>query len=219
MGKEQATPDLAEVLLQAIKNQMIDLRVCLPAKVEKYTPSEQKADITPLLRKKYKVDGAEVDMPVITNVPVQWPSASGGSSFLHLPLKAGDKGMAIFCDRSLDRWLAGEGEIVTPDDVRIHHISDAFFIPGINAFKTALENIPADNAVLQNGNMRIEMDPSGKISIEGSSKEFLTIADDLLGELISNARVVTAMGAQPFTIQTIARFQTIRDDLAEIKRV
>ena len=155
MGKEKTTPSLEEVILQAVKGQMGDLRVCLPAKVEKYTPGDQKADISPLLRKKYKVDGAEVDMPVITNVPVQWTSASGGSSFLHLPLKAGDVGMAIFCDRSLDLWLAGDNSRVTPNDVRMHHVSDAIFIPGINAFKAALQDIPADNAVLQNGSMRI----------------------------------------------------------------
>lgn len=219
MPKGQTTPTMAEVILQAVKSQMGDLRVCLPAKVEKYIPGEQKANISPLLRKKYKLDGAEVDIPVINNVPVQWPSANGGSSFLHLPLKAGDVGIAVFSDRSLDLWLAGDNSKVTPDDVRMHHISDAIFIPGVNAFKSALQDVPADNAVFQNGDMRIEIDPTGKISIEGAAKEFLTIFDDLLSELITNARVITAMGAQPFTIQTIARLQVIKDSLAEIKRI
>lgn len=217
MGDE--TPTLSEVIRKGIKAQLGDMRVCLPAKVEKYTPGEQKADISPLLRQVYKVDNAEVDMPVITNVPVQWPSAGGGSSFLHLPLKTGDLGMVIFCDRSLDIYLSGDGSKVTPKDIRMHNVSDAIFIPGVHPFKVALQNVPADNAVWQNGNMRIEIDPSGKISIEGSSKEFLTIFDDLLDEMINSARVVTAMGAQPFTIQTIARLQLIKNDLAEIKRI
>ena len=213
------TPTMAQVISQAVKAQLLDMRVCLPAKIEKYTPSEQKADISFLLRKKYKIDDAEVDLPVVTNVPVQWPSAGGGDSYLHLPLKAGDVGKVVFCDRSLDIWLSGDNSTVTPNDPRHHNISDAIFEPGINAFKSALQNVPADNAVLQNGSMRIELDPSGKISIEGSSKEFLTIFDDLLDEMINNARVVTAMGAQPFTIQTIARLQVIKNDLAEIKRI
>ena len=216
---KQETPTFSEVLKNAIKAQLLDVHVSLPAKIKDYDASTQKASITPLLRKKYLKDNAEIDLPVINNVPVQWPSASGGYSFLHLPLKAGDVGMAIFCDRSLDIWKSGDNSIVTPNDPRHHNISDAIFIPGVNAFKSALQNIPADNAVLQNGSMRIEIDPSGKISIEGATKEFLTIVDDLLNELISNARVVTAMGAQPFTIQTIARFQAIRDDLGTIKRV
>ena len=216
---KQETPTMAEVISKAIKAQLLDVHVALPAKIESYNPAEQKANITPLLRKKYLKDNAEVTLPVINNVPVQWPSASSGASFLHLPLKAGDVGMAIFCERSLDLWKSGDNSTVTPNDPRHHNITDAIFIPGVNAFKAALQNIPADNAVLQNGSMRIEMDPSGKISISGEAKEFLTIVDDLLNELISNARVVTAMGAQPFTIQTIARFQTIKDDLAEIKRI
>ena len=219
MMEKQETPTMAEVISKAIKSQLLDLHVSLPAKIESYNAAEQKANITPLLRKKYLKDDAEVALPVINNVPVQWPSASGGSSFLHLPLKAGDVGMAIFCERSLDLWKSGDNSTVTPNDPRHHNITDAIFIPGINAFKSALQNVSADNAVLQNGNMRIEIDPSGKISIEGESKEFLTIFDDLLSEMINNARVVTAMGPQPFTIQTIARLQIIKNDLAEIKRI
>lgn len=218
MSKGQATPTMAEVILQAVKARMIDLRVCLPAKIERYTPSEQKADITPLLRKKYKLDNAEVDMPVITNVPVQWPSAGRGSSFLHLPLKAGDLGMAIFCDRSLDLYLSGDGSKVTPNDVRMHNITDAIFIPGVLPFKVALEDIPADNAVLQNGSMRMEIDPSGKISFEGATKEFLTIMDSVIDHLIS-ARIVSGIGSTVFTEGTIASFQSDKDDLGTIKRV
>lgn len=218
MGKQE-TPTMPEVIKEAIKAQLLDLRVSLPAKIESYNAAEQKANITPLLRKKYIKDSKVVNLPVINNVPVQWPSASGGSSFLHLPLKAGDVGLAVFCDRSLDLWKSGDNSIVTPNDPRHHNITDAIFIPGVNAFKSALKNVPSDNAVLQNGKMRIEMDPSGKISIEGSSKEFLTIVDDLLNELINNARVVTALGSMPFTVATQERLQLIRDDLATIKRI
>jgi hypothetical protein len=219
MAGKQETPTMAEVIAKAIDAKLMTLRVALPAVIETYDPSQQRADISPLLRKKYLAGEEEVDLPVITNVPVQWPSANDGSSFLHLPLKAGDTGLAIFSDRSLDVWLSGSGKKVSPNDPRMHHISDAIFIPGIKTFSSALTNIPENNAVLQNGLMRIEIDPSGKISIEGESKEFLTIFDDLLDELINNARVVTAIGAQPFTAATVTRLTVIKDDLAEIKRI
>ena len=164
MGKQE-TPTMAQVISKAIKAQLLDVHVSLPAKIESYDATEQKANITPLLRKKYIKNDLVIDLPVINNVPVQWPSASSGSSFLHLPLKAGDVGMAIFCERSLDLWKSGDNSTVTPNDPRHHNLTDAIFIPGINAFKSALKNVPADNAVLQNGNMRIELDPSGKKQI------------------------------------------------------
>lgn len=218
MGKKQETPTMPEVISEAIRAKLLDVHVALPAKIESYDHATQKANITPLLRKKYLKDNAEVDLPVINNVPVQWPSASGGTSFLHLPLKAGDVGMAIFCERSLDLWKSGDNSTVTPNDPRHHNLTDAIFIPGINAFKSALKDVPANNAVLQNGEMRMEIDPSGKISFQGATKEFLNIVDSVIDHLIS-ARVVAGTGSTPFTVATIATFQSDKNDLATIKRV
>ena len=107
MSKDDKT--LAQIMRDAILSQLYDVHVCLPARVEKYDAGSQKADIKPLLKKRYKVEAKDTDLPVITDVPVQWPSAAGGSAYLHLPLAAGDPGMAVFCERSLDAWLQGTG--------------------------------------------------------------------------------------------------------------
>ncbi len=214
---QKAAKSFAKGLKNAIRRQMMDLRVCLPGRIEKYDEDEQRADVKPLLKKQYVEIGA-AQLPVITNVPVQWPSAAGGTAYLHLPLAAGDPGMLVFADRSLDNWLSGTGQIVSPDDVRIHALKDAIFIPGLRPFGSPLSGTSASNAVLQNGQMRIEMDPSGKISISGASEEFLTIVDGILEHLI-NARVATAMGAMPFYHTTITDLEADRARLATIKRV
>ena len=214
---EKADKTLAQILNDAITAQLYDVHVCLPARVEKYDAGSQKANIKPLLRKKYKIEAQETELPVITDVPVQWPSAAGGDAYLHLPLKSGDFGMAVFCERSLDTWLQGSGQIVGPKDPRHHNLSDAIFVPGVRPFGAALSGAGADNAVLQNGQMRIEMAPDGKISIEGASEEFLTIVEGVLDHLIG-AKVITSIGASPFIASTIANFQDDKAKLATIKR-
>lgn len=218
MSNKGETPTMSEVMLEAIRAELLETHVSLPCSIETYDHETQMASIAPLLRKKYK-SGEEVDVPVINNVPVQWPSGNGGASFIHMPLVKGDTGFAVFCERSLDRWLAGTGQTVTPNDPRHHDLSDAIFIPGVRPFQSAMAVPNNDSAFFAHGSMTIELDPSGKISITGNAKEFLTIVDNLLDELINNARVVTALGAQPFTAATITNLTAIKDDLAEIKRV
>lgn len=214
--KEDKT--LSQILREAILSQLYDLHVCLPGRVEKYAAGRQKADVKPLLTKRYKIEAKDTELPVITDVPVQWPAAGGGAAYLHLPLAKGDLGILVFCERSLDAWLQGSGQVVSPADPRHHHLSDAIFVPGVRPFGAALGNVSADNAILQNGQMRIELAPDGKISIQGASEEFLTIVDSVLDHLIA-AKVVSGIGAAPFIATTIADFQADKTRLAAIKRI
>jgi len=220
---KKGSKTLASILLDAIRRQMLDLRVCMPARVETYDHEKQRANVKPLLKKQYArsastADTGPTELPVITDVPLQWPSAAGGDAYLHLPVVAGDLGVLLFADRSLDNWLSGSGQIVAPEDARMHHLKDAIFVPGLRPFGAPLSDASATNAVLQNNRMRIEMDPSGKISISGADEEFLSIVDSMLDHLI-NARVATAMGAMPFYHTTLSDLASDRARLATIKRV
>ena len=179
----------------------------MPARIEKYNEAEQKADIAPLLKKKYKFEDSVVDLPVITNVPVQWPSANAGASFIHLPLKAGDLGIVVFSERSLDTWLAGEGDSVSPEDPRHHHLSDAVFIPGVLPFKKALTISNPDNMILKNSDMTIEIDPSGKIKIEGATQELLAVIDSFMTNVIGATIIIpggSSAGTYPLDPTTVA---------------
>jgi hypothetical protein len=218
LNQNEQTPTLQGVIKELIQSQILDVHTALPAKVDKYDSSTQKADVKPLLRKKYRASDAATEIPVIPSVPVQWPSAAGGDAYIHLPLKAGDLGIVVICERSIDTWLAGDGQITSPNDPRHHDLTDAVFIPGVRPFKAALSGVSADNLVIRNDTLRIELDPSGKISIEGASQELLTIIDNILAHLIS-AKVVTLLGASPFIADTVANFTQDKADLATLKRV
>ena len=182
----KGTENLAQVLLQAIKAELLDVHTCLPARIERYDETEQKADIAPLLKKKYKFEDNAVDLPIVTNVPVQWPSANAGAAFIHLPLKVGDYGIVVFSERSIDSWLAGEGDSVSPEDPRHHHLSDAVFIPGVLPFKKALSVSSGSSLFVKNGDAEIELTESGDINILGGNINFGTgIEKAVLGDTLA----------------------------------
>ena len=218
MSEESA--NLAKVLLQAIKSELFEVHTCLPARIEKYDEATQKANVTPLLKKKYKFEDNPEDLPVITSVPVQWPSANAGAAFIHLPLKAGDLGVVIFSERSIDTWLAGEGDSVSPEDPRHHDLSDAIFIPGVRPFKQALAISNPDNMILKNSNMTIEIDPSGKIKIEGAAQELLTVLDSVLTNVIGATVIIpggSSAGTYPLDPTTVAALTQDQANLNTLK--
>ncbi len=215
------TPTLPELIITAVNARLLDLHVCLPARVETYDPAQQKADVKPLLKKRYNADGKPAELPVIASVPVQWPSAGNGSAYIHLPIKSGDLGMVIFCERSLDNWLSGTGQIVTPDDPRHHDISDGIFIPGVRPFGTPLADVPADNLRLQNSLLRIELDPSGKISIEGAADELLTVISDVIGHVAGATVVIpggSSAGTYPLDPAAVASLTADKTRIDGLKR-
>lgn len=224
------TPTLEQILQDAIRGELLDVHTCLPAKIEKYEASTQKANVQVLLKRKYEADSEAINLPVINSVPVQWPSASQGSAYIHLPLKVGDLGIVVFCERSIDLWLSGDpgkpddvldarGKIFDPLDPRIFDLSDAIFIPGVLPFVHSLQNVNPDNLIVQNDKFRIEIAPDGTISLEGETEELVTIIDDLFTNLIVDARVLTSIGPQPFLADTIAKLTAIRTRLRAIKRI
>ncbi|MCK5603276.1 hypothetical protein KAR91_15440 [Candidatus Pacearchaeota archaeon] len=211
------SPTLAEVLQNAIRAEMLEIHTMLPAKVEKYDPDKQKASVSPLLKKKY-VDGEIVQLPVINDIPVQW--LSGGDAFIHMPLKVGDIGMVIFAERSLDKWLSGDGSAVVPDDPRHHNLTDAVFIPGISTFTEAFSVSNPDNITIKNNNITIELDPSGKIKIEGATQELLAVLDSFMANVIGANIIIpggSSAGTYPLDPTTVAALIQNQADLNTLK--
>lgn len=230
MPTQNETPTLEQILQDAIRAQLLDVHTCLPAKIETYDANTQKANVQVLLKRKYEADAEAINLPVINSVPVQWPSANQGKAYIHLPIKAGDLGIVVFCERSIDLWLSGalgdpddivdpRGKIFDPQDPRIFDLSDAIFIPGVLPFVHSLQNVSPDNAIIQNDKFRIEIAPDGTISLEGKAEELVTIIDDLFTNLIVDARVLTSIGPQPFIADTIVKLTAIRTRLRTIKRI
>lgn len=172
---------LSDSLQKSIEKTLENLRVSLPARIERYDSSTQKAEVSPLLEKR-NADGSSSPLPVIPNVPVLFPR--GGKARMTFPLERGDSVLLIFSDRSLDRWLSGSGQSVVPDDPRKHDLSDAVAIPGLLSFGSGGEagfEEDGDNLIIKHDGTKVVVEPSGKIEIEGDVEidGDLTVSGDL----------------------------------------
>jgi len=135
------TVSMTQAIVATFQSLMSELHTCLPGRIEKYTQSTQKANVQPLLKKKYK-DGTVESLPVLVNVPVVFPrTKSAGITF---PISKGDGALLIFCERSTERWLSDGGE-VEPGDPRKFDLSDAIAIPGLYSFSDSnIATSPSD---------------------------------------------------------------------------
>lgn len=162
---------MAELLSRAIDQALTDIRVCLPARVESYDHTTQRAEVTPLLRRRY-ADGVVEPMPVIAGVPVVWPRSGGAS--LTMPIKRGDGVMLIFSDRSLDSWLVQGGE-VTPDDRRKHHLSDAIAIPGLYSFADPSPQDNNEDVLLQYAGSSVRLAGTGDVTVISAGNKIINV--------------------------------------------
>jgi len=139
-------PSLGEIIRAALAANSRELRVALPCEVVSYDAEKQAADLQPLIRDVIAEGEEPTSLPILPAVPVSWHG--GGGFFLSFPLTEGDQGFAIFCDRSIDRWVGGDGGEVEPGWTHSHDLSDGFFIPGGKAYRRAFKEASADRAVL-----------------------------------------------------------------------
>ena len=204
------TPSLEIVVKEIAKAQDLQLHTSFPAKIKTYDPDTQKASIIPLYLKRLFLFGSGVpvltqeniddvsaieDPIVIPGVPVHWPSVNNRKTFIHLPLKAGDLGMAICCERSLDKWLASLGtDPLANDDFRHHHLSDAWFVPGISTFRAPISGCSADNITIKNENITVEVTPDGKISFTNGTAELIEALSALVA-VLKTASTLVNVGA------------------------
>jgi hypothetical protein len=121
-----------------VESVLDDVHTAMPGRIEAYDYTKQKAEVTPLVKRRY-TDGTEEAFPRIVNVPVVLPRSATAS--LTFPIEKGDTGLLVFNERSLDRWLS-KGGLTEAALLRKFDLSDVVFIPGMYPFT---ESSPAQN--------------------------------------------------------------------------
>lgn len=131
-GTPSGNPTLSQAVQNIVWSILSNVHTAMPGIVQSYDAATQKATVKPQLKKNY-LDGTELSLPVVSNVPIIFPRTAKAS--LTFPIEQGDKVLLIFSERSLDEWLS-QGAEVKPQDRRKFDLSDGLAIPGLYDFGT-----------------------------------------------------------------------------------
>lgn len=207
---------LDEIIRQAMRAHTLGMRVCLPCSVTA-VKGNQKVDLRPLLKTRYR-NGDVVTLPQIQNVMVSMPMGAGYS--IKLPVAVGDTGWAIFCDRSLDAWVASSGGVVDPQDSRQHDISDPIFVPGLPPFSMQTTDTTTD-LVITNGALKARFQKSGTFVVTNGQNELLDILDKITAQIQNIAATLgtdttnTVFGPTP--LNSFETYVQAGETLAQLK--
>lgn len=153
--------EFSAALEQAIEAAVSDVNTTVPGTIVSFDASRNRAVVRPSLPKRL-ADGTELAAPDIHEVPVQWPTASGGVLFT-MPIRPGDGVTLHFAQRALDEWLTGDA--TAPQDPRRYDLTDAVAVPGLRA---AMPAVDPDNIVLAMEGTTITVEPGGTVRIKTS---------------------------------------------------
>ncbi len=184
--QEEVRPTPTRIHKQVNKALGLDLHVCMPATIITYDYKKQMASVQPSFSNQYN-DGTVSPLPIIYNVPVQWPSS--GTGYTHFPLNKGDQITLHFSDKALDQWLSS-GAVSQPNDSRTHHIADAIAVPGCRSFNKPLNVSNGTDAIVGLGNLEFRLKPNGHVQIiqglnTSGSLELLSTINDFMTAAIT----------------------------------
>lgn len=175
----QAT--LNTLVENTVKSLLRDLHTCTPGIIDSFDPETGRAEIQPTIQRIIR-PGTEdqiITLPKIINCPVG--NLKVGGFVFTMPVKQGDECMIHFTERSLDAWIKF-GDIRKPNDIRMHHISDAYFIPCTTSEPNATTDYDANNMVLRNADNTLKMvfDTSGNLNIEAVASITMKATDVII---------------------------------------
>lgn len=186
---------LRQLMVEYFRELSGELRVCLPASIHKFDTDTQLASVQPLLKRRFYGQRESVLLPIVNNVPLIYPRTS--TAMIRLPVSQGDLVTLIFADRSLEAWINGDGTAADTQDVRQHHLTDAYAILG---------GYPRGNAAdwTNPDALEIEVAAGTKITIGNGDDELLQIASDAFGSLKSLCQQMSSALAAMELITVVA---------------
>jgi len=101
-----------------------------------------------------------INLPILADCPVVFPG--GGGYSLTFPLKPGDEGLILISSRCIDAWWEAGG-IQPQMELRMHDLSDGFFLPGIESKPMLTPMLSATDVQLRSkdGTTYIGLGPAG----------------------------------------------------------
>jgi hypothetical protein len=108
-----------------------------------------------------------VDLPVLPNVPMQFPG--GGGVSMTFPVKTGDEALVTFSSRPVDAWHQ-QGGVQPQIDARMHDLSDGFAMMGFRSTPRALSGVSSTSTQIRSddGLHVIDLHPGTGLTLTSS---------------------------------------------------
>ncbi len=188
MTTTTTTPSLADAMKRGISAQTALFHTAFKAVVRSYDKDTQIVTVQPIVRQRRWNPDTELYetyvAPVLANVPVMFPSATGFS--MTFPITPGDQGTVICSERSIDEWFSTGEDDCDPQDPRRFDINDGEFYPGGRARPNAIgaTGVDATDMVIE-GNMKLG---------DSTATEYVALATKVNAELTSISTDLLAIG-------------------------
>lgn len=145
---------------EKMKNDVFfNMRCCIPCIVQSYDADNGTVECQPAVRERIINQNEEIEylnLPLLTNVPVVFPSNSKYS--VTFPLAKGDECLVLFSDLSIDNFWE-KGNVQNPIEDRRHDLSDGIAIP-CNLSLTKERKIYEDGILISSPDANIKMSDS-----------------------------------------------------------
>jgi hypothetical protein len=114
----------------------------LPVIINKHIPEKNTVESQPATQLNV-VDGRTgqgkwTSIPAVDDQPLLL--LGGGGMAITIPVKQGDEGLAIYSSRDTENWFV-DGGVGPQASARMHHLSDAFVIPGFRSQPNKIPNV------------------------------------------------------------------------------
>ncbi len=172
-------PTLGEVIEAFVRSGVARMHTSIPARVRSFDKDAQTVEVEVGVAFAF-LDEAGVRQPYTpeprANVPVAYPG--GGGFALYWPLAAGDEGLLVVCERSIDEWLADGGAGNVPQSHRRFDLTDAIFEPNLRSEGNALSG-----SSISTTDVVLTLPGGGELKLGEGAVEYVVLAQSLATEL------------------------------------
>lgn len=204
MDRRERQFNMEETLRLVFAGLQSGLWTCLPGEVWDVL-DDMRVNVQPTIRMMVRPqvgnDYTPLQLPLILDCPIQF--AAGGGCTFTFPLERGNEGLIIFSSRCIDSWWVQSG-VQNPSVLRMHDLSDGFFIPGVKSKPNTFAYSPTTaRLTTDDGQAYYELDPTGKIAniIAPGGVNINNVSIDTDGNIVTPGEV-TARGAGAVALST-----------------
>lgn len=182
INRNQLGNDAEEAMRAALDGRQATIWTAMPGIVQSVDFDAMTCEVQPSIQGTVQDEMGNVtsvDLPLLVDVPIVFPSAGG--FIITLPLKSGDEVLVVFGSRCIDAWWQSGG-IQRPMEARMHDLSDGFAIPGPRSqTNLPLGSVSSTDLEIRNslGTTYLSITAGGKIGFANVTTDLKSVLTDL----------------------------------------